>query len=224
MQLRDRLDAAEGVRKADLVLERRSAGQRRRPGRSIRQTWRLTGDMIAAVGDVSRHKGPDTTVLDVTGRYLVPGLIDGHLHIECSKLSITMFADAVVRYGTTSVVSGLDQTYAVAGLEGVRDALTEAADSPMKVFWAAPYKVPYTIPETNVGFRLGPEVHEIAQRWHRLLRSLGDGHGVHHQPRPRGARGDRDGRAEPPAGLRLRAHGQRSDDRSARGRRHPSRP
>jgi adenine deaminase len=76
-----------------------------------------------------------------------------------------MFADAVVRYGTTSVISGLDQTYAVAGLEGVRDALSEAEASPMKIFWAAPYKVPYTIPESNVGFRLGPEVHEIAQKW-----------------------------------------------------------
>ena len=125
----------------------------------------MVGDMIAAVGDVAAHTGPDTSVIEVTGRYLVPGLIDGHLHIECSKLSITMFADAVVRYGTTSVISGLDQTYAVAGLEGVRDALSEAAASPMKIFWAAPYKVPYTIPESNVGFRLGPEVHEIAQKW-----------------------------------------------------------
>ena len=164
MRIRDRIDAAEGVRKADLVLR---GGQlvNVATGEIYPADVAVVGDMIAAVGDIAPHTGPDTSVVDVTGRYLVPGLIDGHLHIECSKLSITMFADAVVRYGTTSVISGLDQTYAVAGLEGVRDALSEAAASPMKIFWAAPYKVPYTIPESNVGFRLGPEVHEIAQKW-----------------------------------------------------------
>ena len=164
MQLREKIDAAEGVRKADLVL----TGGRLvnvATGEVYPADVAVVGDMIAAVGDVTPNTGPATTVIDVTGRYLVPGLIDGHLHIECSKLSVTMFADAVVRCGTTSVVSGLDQTYAVAGLEGVRDALSEAEPSQMKIFWAAPYKVPYTIPESNVGFRLGPEVHEIAQKW-----------------------------------------------------------
>ena len=164
MQLRDRIDAAEGVRKADIVL---SGGQlvNVATGEIYPADVAVTGDVIAAVGDVTPQRGPETTVLDVSGRYLVPGLIDGHLHIECSKLSITMFADAVVRFGTTSVVSGLDQTFAVAGLDGVRDALTEADASPMKVFWAAPYKVPYTIPESNVGFRFGPDTHELAQQW-----------------------------------------------------------
>ena len=164
MQLREKIDAAEGVRKADLVL---TGGLlvNVATGEIYPADVAVAGDLIAAVGDVGPHTGPDTTVLDVGGRYLVPGLIDGHVHVECSKLSITMFADAVVRYGTTSVVSGLDQTYAVAGLDGVRDALREAEASPMKVFWAAPFKVPYTIPESNVGFRLGPDAHEIAQKW-----------------------------------------------------------
>ncbi|MYR62917.1 adenine deaminase, partial [Streptomyces sp. SID625] len=67
----------------------------------------VTGDRIAATGDVSTYVGPDTEIVDASGKYLTPGLIDGHLHLECSKLSVTMFADAVVRYGTTSVVSGL---------------------------------------------------------------------------------------------------------------------
>ena len=126
MQLREKIDAAEGVRKSDLVL---TGGQlvNVATGEIYPADVAVAGDLIAAVGDVAPHTGPDTAVIDVSGRYLVPGLIDGHLHIECSKLSITMFADAVVRYGTTSVVSGLDQTFAVAGLDGVRDALVEAA-------------------------------------------------------------------------------------------------
>jgi len=162
--LREKIDAAEGVRKADFVLR---GGQlvNVASGEIYPADVAIAGEWIAAVGDVGHHTGPETAIVDVSGRYLVPGLIDGHLHVECSKLSVTMFADAVVRYGTTSVVSGLDQTYAVAGLAGVRDALTEAEASPLKVFWGIPFKVPYTLPESTVGFRLGPDIHEIAQQW-----------------------------------------------------------
>ncbi|MHB1509705.1 MAG: adenine deaminase C-terminal domain-containing protein [Acidimicrobiales bacterium] len=164
MDLRERLDAAEGVRKADLVL---LGGQlvNVSTGEIYPADVAVAGEWIAAVGDVDSYVGPATETLDVGGRFLAPGLIDGHLHLECSKLSVTMFADAVVPYGTTSVVSGLDQTYVVAGLDGVRDALAEAGDTPLKVFWAAPFKVPYTVPESNVGFRLGPDVHEVVQQW-----------------------------------------------------------
>lgn len=164
MDLRERIDAAEGVRKADLVL----AGGNLvnvSTGEIYPADVAIAGEWIVATGDVGDQTGPDTEIIDVGGRYLAPGLIDGHLHLECSKLSVTMFADAVVRYGTTSVVSGLDQFYAVAGLDGVGEALAEAADTPMKVFWAAPFKVPYTLPESNVGFRLGPEIHETVQKW-----------------------------------------------------------
>ena len=164
MDLRERIDAAEGVRKADLVL---SGGTLVNvcTGEIYPADVAIAGEWIVGVGDVSAQCGPDTEMIDVSGRFLAPGLIDGHIHLECSKLSVTMFADAVVRYGTTSVVSGLDQFYVVAGLEGVREALDEAAESPLKIFWAAPFKVPYTVPESNVGFKLGPDVHEIVQKW-----------------------------------------------------------
>lgn len=125
----------------------------------------ISGSRIAAVGDLGSRVGPDTEIVEAERGYLVPGLIDGHLHVECSKLSITMFADAVVRFGTTSVISGLDQIYVVAGLDGVREFLDEAGRSPLKVFWGAPFKVPYTLPESTVGFTFGPEEHEEAQQW-----------------------------------------------------------
>ncbi|MGO8955759.1 MAG: adenine deaminase [Streptosporangiaceae bacterium] len=123
------------------------------------------GSKIAAVGDVSGQTGPDTKVVDASGLFLVPGLIDGHLHVECSKLSVTMFANAVVPRGTTSIVSGLDQIFVVAGLEGVREFLDEAALGPLGVFWGAPSKLPYTFPESTVGHTFGPEEHAKAQGW-----------------------------------------------------------
>ena len=62
-------------------------------------------DTIVAVGDVEDYIGEDTEVIDAKGRYLVPGMIDGHIHSECSKLSITSYAKAVVPRGTGEFVS-----------------------------------------------------------------------------------------------------------------------
>lgn len=122
-------------------------------------------DTIAAVGDVSDYVGPDTQIIDASGKYLVPGLIDGHIHSECSKLSITSFAKAVVPCGTTSMISGLDEYISVSGLEGLKEVLAEVKQSPLKVFWGAPYKTPYTIPESTVSFNFTKEVHEEVQQW-----------------------------------------------------------
>ncbi|MFG2925742.1 adenine deaminase C-terminal domain-containing protein [Streptomyces sp. NPDC048305] len=160
--LRTLIDASEGVVKADRIIK---GGQLVNvcTGEIYPADVAITGDRVAATGDVGAYEGPETEIVDATGKYLTPGLIDGHLHLECSKLSVTMFADAAVRFGTTSVVSGLDQFLVVAGPEGVREALREADSGPMKIFWGAPFKTPYTLPETTVGFRFGPEDHAEAQ-------------------------------------------------------------
>ncbi|MER7205492.1 MULTISPECIES: adenine deaminase C-terminal domain-containing protein [Streptosporangium] len=124
----------------------------------------ISGSRIALVGpDLPR--GPETKIIDARGGHLVPGLIDGHLHIECSKLSVTGFADLVVPYGTTSVVSGLDQILVAEGLPGVRSCLDEAAATGMRVWWGAPAKAPYTVPESTVGHTFGPAEHRLAHEW-----------------------------------------------------------
>lgn len=123
-------------------------------------------DTIVAVdSDVSMHIGPRTKTLDATGRYLVPGLIDGHIHSECSKLSITSFAKAVVPCGTTSIVSGLDEYISVGGLDALREVFEEIDNTPLRVFWGAPYRTPYTVPQSTVAFNFTREVHEQVQNW-----------------------------------------------------------
>lgn len=122
-------------------------------------------DRIVAVGDVSEYRGPETEMIDATGHFLCPGLIDGHLHVECSKMSVTSFAKAVVPLGTTSIVSGLDQILVVSGLEGAREFLDEAKGTPLKIFWGAPCKTPYTLPRSNVGYYFGPDDHRATHSW-----------------------------------------------------------
>jgi adenine deaminase len=121
--------------------------------------------IVAVAADVSEYRGPDTEIVDATGHCLCPGMIDGHLHVECSKLSVTSFAKAVVPLGTTSIVSGLDQILVVAGLEGAREFLDEARCTPLKIFWGAPCKTPYTLPRSNVGYYFGPDDHRATHSW-----------------------------------------------------------
>ncbi|AFS77570.1 adenine deaminase Ade [Gottschalkia acidurici 9a] len=125
----------------------------------------IYGDTIVATGDVKDYIGSETEVIDATGKYLSPGLIDGHIHSECSKLSITSFAKAVVPCGTTSIISGLDEYISVSGLEGLKEIFEEIKQTPLKVFWGAPYKTPYTIPKSTVAFNFDPSVHAEVQKW-----------------------------------------------------------
>ncbi|MDR1774283.1 MAG: amidohydrolase family protein [Clostridioides sp.] len=122
-------------------------------------------DTIVAIGDVSDYISDDTEIIDATGEFLVPGMIDGHIHSECSKLSITSFAKGVVPCGTTSIISGLDEYISVSGLEGLKEIFSEIKASPLKVFWGAPYKTPYTFPKSTVAFNFTEEVHKTVQKW-----------------------------------------------------------
>jgi adenine deaminase len=164
MNLRQLIRAGRGDIKADLVV---------RNGTLVNVVSEeiypadvaIFGDRIVATGQVERYVGPGTRILDAGGKFLCPGLIDGHLHVECSKMSITSFAKAVVPLGTTSIISGLDQILVVAGLEGARAFLDEAKAGPLKVFWGAPCKTPYTLPRSNVGHYFGPRDHEATHAW-----------------------------------------------------------
>lgn len=122
-------------------------------------------DMIVAVGDIQEYLGPNTEIIQAGGRYLVPGLIDGHIHSECSKLSITSYAKAVVPHGTTSMISGLDEYISVSDLDGLQEIFAEVRKSPLKVFWGAPYKTPYTVPQSTVSFNFNQTVHQKVQKW-----------------------------------------------------------
>lgn len=122
-------------------------------------------DTVVAIGNVDDYVGKDTLIVDAKGKYITPGLIDGHIHSECSKLSITSYAKAVVPCGTTSMISGLDEYISVAGLEGLKEIFEEIKASPLKVFWGAPHQTPYTIPQSTISYNFTKETHEEVQKW-----------------------------------------------------------
>ena len=112
----------------------------------------ICDDRIAGVGDYHQAK----QVMDLSGKYLAPGLINGHIHPESSMLDITQYARAVVPRGTLAVVTDLHEIANVSGLEGIRYVLNCARRLPLELFLMAPSCVPATHLETS-GASLGPE-------------------------------------------------------------------
>ncbi len=97
----------------------------------------ITDGFVVGLG---RYEGRER--LDVSGRYLVPGFIDAHMHIESSKLMIDEFARAVLAHGTTAVVADPHEVANVLGTDGIHWLLDCCEDIPLDVFVMASSCVP----------------------------------------------------------------------------------
>jgi len=97
---------------------------------------------IAGVGDYTDSDADK--VVDVTGKILIPGLIDGHMHIESSHLQPAEFARAVLPHGTTTIVADPHEIVNVSGLIGMTYMLEASENIPLTVFFMAPSCVPAT--------------------------------------------------------------------------------
>jgi len=124
----------------------------------------ICGDRIAGVGDYRQAK----QVLDLSGKYLAPGLINGHTHLESSMLDIGQYARAVVPRGTTALITDLHEIANVCGLEGMRYVLNYARRLPLSLFLMAPSCVPATHLETS-GASISPRDIRRILRWRGCL-------------------------------------------------------
>jgi len=97
---------------------------------------------IALVGDASHCIGPDTRILEAHGRYIAPGLLDGHIHIESSMLSAGEYARAVIPHGTTGIYYDPHEICNVMGIEGMNLMVADAARTPLKAMLTTPSCVP----------------------------------------------------------------------------------
>jgi adenine deaminase len=146
--LRERIRAARGEVPSDLVLKK---------GRVVDV---FCGDIREC--DVAVHRGrvvgvgPDyrgRQEVDCRGKWVAPGLIDGHYHIESSMLLPSGLAAALVVWGTTAIVADPHEIANVMGVEGIRLMLEDSRSTPLDVFFMAPSCVPATHLETS-GARL----------------------------------------------------------------------
>ncbi len=131
-----RLAVARGDEPADLVV---------RGGRVLSvftREWLETDVAIAdgVVAGLGAYEGRDE--IDATGRWIVPGFVDAHMHLESSKLLVDEFARLVLPFGTTAVVADPHEIANVLGTDGVHWLLDATAGLPLEVFFMASSCVP----------------------------------------------------------------------------------
>ncbi len=103
---------------------------------------------IIVDGSVVRGKGRED---NNDSRYIMPGLIDSHIHIESSMLVPSRFAQKAVRHGTVGVVSDPHEIANVMGIEGVEFMIENSNTVPLKFYFGAPSCVPATSFEESGG-------------------------------------------------------------------------
>ncbi|MFN2292327.1 MAG: amidohydrolase family protein, partial [Anaerolineae bacterium] len=101
-------------------------------------------------------------VVDLDGRFVCPGFMDAHVHLESSMVQPSEFARAVVPHGTTTVICDPHEIANVLGLDGVRYILQASEGLPLRVYVMAPSCVPATHMET-AGAELTAD--DIEQLW-----------------------------------------------------------
>ena len=154
---------ARGERPADLLFTNASVVNVF-TGEVERGTVAVWGSYIAGIGDYRQAK----QVIDLNGKYMAPGLINGHTHIESSMLGVGQYARAVVPHGTLGVVTDLHEIANVGGLEGMRYVLDRARHLPLELFLMAPSCVPATHLETS-GARLDAADIRRVLRWKQCI-------------------------------------------------------
>jgi len=167
---RSLVDVAMGREKADLVIQN---GQWVcvQSGEIIPKTdIAVLNDRIAYVGEDASHTiGENTKIIDAEGKYLVPGLLDGHMHVESGMITITEFVRTVAPRGTTGMFIDPHEIANVFGLKGVKLMADEAENQPIHVWVQMPSCVPSAPGLETPGASIDPEDVEEAMGWERII-------------------------------------------------------
>lgn len=129
---------AAGREKADLVLKNAKY-------LNVFSNEFLCGDIAVANGliaGVGKYDGK--TEIDVSGKFVLPGFIDAHIHLESSMVTPAEFAKAVVAHGTTTVITDPHEITNVMGIDGVEYMIQASQNLPIDVHFMMPSCVPAT--------------------------------------------------------------------------------
>lgn len=161
--LKDLIIQSKGEQKADLVFKNANII-------NVFTNEIISGDLAISkgliVGIGEGYQG--VKEIDMTGKYLSPGLIDGHVHIESSMVGPREFSKAIVPRGVTTIVADPHEIANVKGLEGIEYIIKESEGLPLDVYIMFPSCVPAT-PFENSGAILRAEDFEKMIDRERML-------------------------------------------------------
>ena len=151
------VDVAMGRKPADMVI-RKGQWVSVQSGEIIPDTDIAIVDAhIAYVGEDASHCiGPETKIIEADGRYLVPGLLDGHMHIESGMVTVTEFVRAVAPRGSTGLFVDPHEIANVFGMKGIKLMVDEAQQQPIHVWVQMPSCVPSAPGLETPGASIGP--------------------------------------------------------------------
>ena len=144
MDLEDRIGVARGEGEVDLLIKNCRLVNVL-SGRVHRASVAVAGGTV--VGLDGGYSARET--IDLKGKYLAPGLIDVHVHLESSMTTVGQFARAVVPRGTTTVFTDCHEIANVLGVSGIEYMVESADGAPLNVFVMLPPCVPATNLETS---------------------------------------------------------------------------
>lgn len=160
------IEVATGRKKADLVIENCNVinvfSQEIIYGKLA-----ISDGVFIGIGDYEAEE-----VIDGEGKYIVPGLIDSHVHIESSMGSPYQFARAVLPRGTTTVISDCHEIANVKGLVGIKYMIDSSENLPLDVYIMLPSCVPATVFETSGAILEAEDLEELMQ--HERVLGLGE--------------------------------------------------
>lgn len=130
----------------------------------------ILGERIAYVGADAGHTiGAETKIVQAENRYLVPGLLDGHMHVESGMITVTEVVRAVLPHGTTGIFIDPHEIANVLGMDGVKMMVDEAHDQPIHVWVQVPSCVPSAPGLETAGAAIGPEDVARALKWPGII-------------------------------------------------------
>ena len=127
------------------------------------------GRIACVMPDATHSAGPDTQIINAKGRFMIPGLCDGHMHIESGMLTPAEFARAVIPHGTTSMFTDPHEIANVLGLDGVRMMHDEALMQPVNIFTQMPSCAPSAPGMETTGFEITAEDVAEAMQWPGII-------------------------------------------------------
>ncbi|MDQ4067762.1 MAG: adenine deaminase [Thermoproteota archaeon] len=173
LDLKHKINLAKGQEKVDLLVKNAKIVNVF-SGEIHQADVAIADGIFVGFGGEGEEEYNTKNLHDAQGRYMCPGLIDGHIHIESTFLSPREFCNVVAPHGTSAVICDPHEIANVLGLKGIDYLLQSSLGLPVKFYFMMPSCVPATHMETSGAAILDKDIREYMDRYPELVIGLAE--------------------------------------------------